>query len=169
MKTVIKTLIATAVAINTFVFSAFADEFNIIDQKKHPELYCLALNIYFESRGESVEGQYAVADVTLNRVESEEFPNTICKVVYQCKKKNACQFAWVHEIKNSKNPEILEREAWHDAQLFAAEVFRWDIQRGITDGATYFHSRGTKPDWKHKFELTGVIGTHLFYRDPNRG
>jgi spore germination cell wall hydrolase CwlJ-like protein len=160
MKKFVKLLVAVFTA-TTIVTSAFAEEHNIIDPVRDPELYCLALNIYFEARGEPIEGQYAVADVTLNRVESEQFPNTICEVVYQRR-----QFSWTHQIRNPRNPRLSEREAWHDAQLYAIEISRWDIMRGVTDGATYFHASYSRPRWRHSFERTEVIGVHLFYRDP---
>jgi spore germination cell wall hydrolase CwlJ-like protein len=167
MKKIVKTMIATMlVAMTTIVTSAIADEYNIIDPEQDPELYCLALNIYFEARGEPVEGQYAVADVTLNRVESSQFPDTICEVVYQCRRSSKCQFSWVHRVRNPHNPRILEREAWHDAQLYAYEIANWNVRRGITDGATYFHANYVRPRWRHSFELTDRIGVHLFYRDP---
>ncbi len=159
LKNVVAALLATIVA-----YSASADEYNIIDREQDPELYCLALNIYFEARGESVQGQYAVADVTLNRVEAAQFPDSICDVVYQRR-----QFSWTHQIRNPKNPSIAEREAWHDAQLYAVEIAVWEIQRGVTDGATYFHASYVRPRWRLSFEKTTRIGTHLFYRDPTRG
>lgn len=160
MKKFIKLLVAVLAA-TTVVTFASAEEYNIIDRNQNPELYCLALNIYFESRGEPVEGQYAVADVTLNRVESDQFPDTICEVVYQRR-----QFSWTHQIRNPRDPRLSEREAWHDAQLYAIEIAQWDIMRGVTGGATYFHANYVRPRWRHSFEQTEVIGVHRFYRDP---
>lgn len=154
-----------AILATTFIaFSASADDYNIIDREQDPELYCLALNIYFEARGETVQGQFAVADVTLNRVEADEFPDTICGVVYQRR-----QFSWTHQIHNPRNPRIREREAWHDAQLYAMEIAVWEIERGVTDGATFFHANYVRPRWRLSFKKTTQIGAHLFYRDPRRG
>jgi spore germination cell wall hydrolase CwlJ-like protein len=167
MKKIVKLLIAVCAATLSTVFLANAETQDIIDRETHPELYCLALNIYFEARGEQIEGQYAVADVTLNRVESSRFPDTICEVVYQCRRANRCQFSWVHQIRNPHNPRIREADAWQDAQLHAMEIMYWEIQRGITDGATYFHADWVRPRWRHDFEKTAQIGVHLFYRDPN--
>jgi spore germination cell wall hydrolase CwlJ-like protein len=168
MKKIVKNMIAALVAITTVVSLASAEEYDIIDPERNPQLYCLALNIYFEARGEPVEGQYAVADVTLNRVAADEFPDSICEVVYQCRRANRCQFSWVHQVDNPSNPRIAEREAWHDAQLYAFEIARWNIQRGVTNGATYFHANYVRPVWRHSFEKTTRIGTHVFYRDPSR-
>ena len=169
MKKITKIIIATLVAITTIVSSVIAEEHDIINKEQHPDLYCLALNIYFEARSEKVEGQYAVADVTLNRVESLDFPNTICGVVYQTRRRNVCQFSWVCEVENARDPTISETEAWQDAQLYAYEISYWNIHRGITDGATYFHANYAKPSWRHKFEKTIRIGAHLFYKNPNQG
>ena len=163
MKKILKTIVA-ALAATAFISSAFADEYNIINRDQDPELYCLALNIYFEARGETVRGQFAVADVTLNRVEADKFPDTICGVVYQRR-----QFSWTHQIHNPRNPRIREREAWHDAQLYAMEIAVWGIKRGVTDGATFFHANYVRPRWRHSFVKTMQIGVHLFYRDPSRG
>jgi N-acetylmuramoyl-L-alanine amidase len=157
-------LVATSVAAIAFAIPLFAEEYNIIDPERDPQLYCLALNIYFEARGEPIEGQYAVADVTLNRVEADTWPNSVCEVVYQRR-----QFSWTHQVSNPRNPRIREREAWHDAQLFAIEIKRWNIMRGITDGATHFHASYVRPVWRHSFENTTRIGDHLFYRSRNQG
>jgi N-acetylmuramoyl-L-alanine amidase len=164
MNKIFRYMIATFVATSLLFSSVSAEEFNIIDRERDPELYCLALNIYFEARGESIKGQFAVADVTLNRVEANDWPDNICDVVYQRR-----QFSWTHQVRNPQDPRIAEREAWHDAQLFAVEIARWEIMRGVTDGATYFHASYARPNWRHSFEKTTRIGTHLFYRDPNRG
>lgn len=162
MKNVIKCFAATLAAL-IFSLSQSSAEHNIIDKEKYPELYCLALNIYFEARGESLKGQFAVADVTLNRVESSEFPDTICQVVYQ-----PSQFSWTNSVSNPRNPRLGEKNAWFDAQIFAIEIFRWNIMRGITDGATYFHASYSRPYWRNIFEKTKKIGSHLFYIDPTR-
>lgn len=165
----ISNLFLAVMAITFVSFPVVADEYNIIDRKQDPQLYCLALNIYFESRGEPIQGQFAVADVTLNRVESTVYPNTICDVVYHCRRPDRCQFSWVHEIRNPRDPVIAERQAWHDAQLYAYEVARWGINRGITEGSTYFHADYVKPFWSDIFYHTMTVGSHLFYRDPSRG
>jgi len=168
MKKILNLVLTVVLSAFVFVAPAIADQYNIIDREKNPQLYCLALNIYFEARGEDTLGQYAVADVTLNRVEAAEFPDTVCEVVYQCRRANACQFSWVHQLNNPHDPRLSEREAWHDAQLYAVEIKKWDIMRGITDGATFFHATYSRPSWRNVFEKTKRIGSHLFYRDPSR-
>lgn len=160
---IISFLSATIVASLIFVFAALADDIDVIDPDEAPELYCLALNIYFEARGEPVAGQFAVADVTLNRVESEAFPDTICDVVFECRRRDICQFSWVNHIKDGQTPRIDESEAWFDAQLFAVEIYEWEVERGISGGATHFHNRSVRPHWARVYRRTTSIGAHLFY------
>jgi spore germination cell wall hydrolase CwlJ-like protein len=115
---------------------------------------CLALNIYHEARGERVEGQIAVAHVTVNRVEHDEWPSTICDVVYEPK-----QFSWTHLIKDHAPTET---KAWNDALIIAR-----DVMIGNTDdptyGAVFYHANYVNPSWAEYTDLTRIIGRHLFY------
>jgi N-acetylmuramoyl-L-alanine amidase len=121
------------------------------------EEHCLALNIYFEARGESEKGQMAVAQVTLNRVNSRQFPNTICEVVYQPN-----QFSWVHLLSSHK-PQ--NKRAWKRAQAIASTAIKWyEIGEDFTDGALYFHADYVNPYWSEYFDKTVQIGRHVFYR-----
>jgi spore germination cell wall hydrolase CwlJ-like protein len=122
------------------------------------QLYCLAQNIYFESRGESLEGQAAVAWVTLNRVLDHRFPNTICKVVWQ-----DSQFSWTQDG-NSDVPG--EAMSWDRAQDIALDlVYNYDPELDPTSGSTYFHERSVRPSWSRRFERVGQIDNHIFYAD----
>ena len=122
------------------------------------QLHCLAQNIYFEARGESIEGQAAVGWVTLNRVLGPDHPNTICAVVWQ-----SSQFSWTHDG-NSDVPG--EAESWDRAQDIALDlVYSYDPQLDPTSGSTYFHERSIKPSWSKRFELIGQIDNHIFYAD----
>lgn len=118
---------------------------------------CLALNIYFESRGEPQEGQMAVAHVTLNRVQSNRFPNSICEVVYQHK-----QFSWTH-IRRNQTPT--DAEAWRRAQNIARMAIKWHkIGEDFSDGALFFHADYVRPYWAAHFDKTVRIGKHIFYQ-----
>lgn len=122
------------------------------------QLYCLAQNIYFEARGESIEGQAAVAWVTLNRLLDEDHPNTICKVVWQ-----DSQFSWTHDGK-SDTPR--DAESWDRAQDIALDLaYSYDPELDPTGGSTYFHERSIKPGWSKRFERVGQIDNHVFYTD----
>lgn len=115
---------------------------------------CLALNIYHEARGERVEGQIAVAQVTINRTKHEEWPSTICEVVYQPK-----QFSWTHLIKEHTPSEA---KAWSIAQTIARDVMIGNVE-DPSNGAVYYHANWVNPSWAEYMDLSKVIGNHLFY------
>lgn len=121
---------------------------------KPKELECLAKNIYHEARGESLQGQIAVAAVTMNRLRAEGFPSSICKVVYQ-----PYQFSWVHQLKNHLPRN---KEAYENAKWVALTVLHGSF-KDPTYGATYYHAKSVKPYWIKKVSLTTTIGNHKFY------
>jgi spore germination cell wall hydrolase CwlJ-like protein len=122
---------------------------------------CLAKALYFEARGETLKGQFAVAEVILNRVKSPLYPATICGVVNQSGG-GGCQFSYTCD---GKPDRIGERGAWDVAQRIA-----WVMLNGapsnLTKGATHFHTTQVRPGWAHRFPRTAAIGMHLFYRAP---
>jgi len=122
---------------------------------------CLATAIYFEARGESLKGQVAVAEVVLNRVDSPQFPRTICGVVNQGGS-GGCQFSFTCD---GRADRIREKGAW-DVAARIARVMIDGGARDLTDGATYFHTPKVRPSWARRFDLTATIGSHLFYRQP---
>ena len=135
-------------------------------QNPNQDLHCLALNIYHEARSESLAGQYAVADVVLNRVESRDYPNTICGVVYQAKMweghpvRDKCQFSWYCDGK-SDTPQ--ETDAWYRSLMIAVNIVHQNKFRGLTEGATHYHTNYVNPKWNKSMDFIGRIGDHLFY------
>lgn len=123
------------------------------------QFQCLADVLYFESRGESVAGQAAVAEVVLNRVESSKFPNSICDVVHQSNS-NGCQFSWTCDGKTDK---IRNQDAYAQVAKVARALMD-GAPRNLTDGATYFHTPAVRPAWARKFTRTAKVGSHIFYR-----
>ncbi len=121
---------------------------------------CLTEAVYFEARGESLEGQIAVAEVILNRVDSPLYPRTICGVVKQ-RGGGGCQFSYVCQGK----VKMREKKAADLAGRIARAMLD-GAPRVLTDGATHFHTRGVKPSWSKRFARTTAIGAHLFYRQP---
>lgn len=122
---------------------------------------CLALNIYHEARSEPRKGQQAVAAVTINRVASPAFPNSVCQVVKQGGKKlNKCQFSWWCD-RYSDKPR--EDSAWHSALELSRRTLAGEIG-DPTDGALYYHAKRVKPRWARTFKRTERIGQHLFYK-----
>lgn len=126
---------------------------------------CLAEALYFEARGESLRGQFAVAEVILNRVESVEFPNTVCGVVNQgTGRKFACQFTFTCD---GRAETITEPRA-HERAGKIARIMLDGAPRLLTEGATHYHTIAVKPSWSRVFPRTATIGYHHFYRMPTR-
>lgn len=128
------------------------------------EFECLALNVYFESRGEPLAGQYAVAAVTLNRVVHPAFPESICQVVMQGAElgPNKCQFSWVCD-RYGDRPRA--KAAWEMAKHVAFKTLFLD-RPDPTAGAIYFHATWVRPNWSQEMLKVGHIGRHVFYREP---
>ncbi|MCP4009373.1 MAG: cell wall hydrolase [Proteobacteria bacterium] len=119
------------------------------------ELGCLAMNIYHEARGEPEKGKLAVAAVTMNRVKSKYYPNTVCEVVWQNK-----QFSWT-ELKH-KYHTVTDTKAW----INAIEIAQLFIDGGNWPGvgeATHYHTVAVSPNWRDDDQLVGQVGNHLFY------
>ena len=130
------------------------------------EFQCLAEALYFEARGESVKGQFAVAEVILNRVDSATFPNTVCGVVHQgTGRKFACQFTYTCD---GREEVIHEPAAYAQVAKVASIMLKDEEARGLTDGATFYHTLHVAPRWSRKFDRTATIGVHHFYRMPTR-
>ncbi|MBI5162465.1 MAG: cell wall hydrolase [Magnetospirillum sp.] len=126
----------------------------------YSEMQCLALNVYFEARGEPESGRVAVAHVTLNRVATAPFPETICGVVRQGGTAAPCQFQWYCD----GHPDRPRDEAAWQQSLKAA-VRALAGGRDPTGGALYFHHVDVHPAWAAKrYSQTVVIGRHVFFR-----
>lgn len=130
------------------------------------DLRCLARGIYFEARGEPTRGKLAVGRVILNRVASKNYPNSVCRVVYQNDHlRDRCQFSFACDGK----PDIVaEREVWEEILRYAA----WLLSHDATDRheselwtSTHFHADYVSPRWAKHLTLTERVGRHLFYRD----
>jgi spore germination cell wall hydrolase CwlJ-like protein len=124
------------------------------------EFHCLAEALYFEARGETIKGQFAVAEVIRNRVKSSRFPNSYCGVINQgTGKKHQCQFSYTCD----GHPEVVAEPA---AFATVAKVARATIDGkspDITNGATFYHTTAVRPSWSRKFTNTARFGVHLFY------
>lgn len=125
------------------------------------ELNCLALNIYFEARGESHEGQLAVGHVVLNRVSSDRFPNTICDVVRQGIESHryTCQFSWMCDGQSDRPRDT---GAWEMSRRLAFQVFVGRA-KDPTGGALWYHADYVSPFWGHVLKANRKIGQHIFY------
>ena len=124
------------------------------------QLVCLARNIYFESRGQPLQGQVGVAMVTLNRLD-QNYASTICGVVRQRFVANVCQFSWVCTHPNAR----AGGDAWREAVgiALAALHSRNEIE-DPTRGATHFHATYVRPNWSRTYAEVNRIGDHVFYK-----
>ena len=143
----------------------------LIDDK---EVMCMAKNIFFEAAIESTAGKLAVAQVTLNRVNSKYYPNTVCEVVYEgphytasdgqlLPKRDRCQFSWYCD---GKGDVPREGKLWSSAQELAEYVIlRQEELPDITDGALHYHADYIDaPNWAARKIVSTKIDTHIFYR-----
>ena len=133
------------------------------------DYHCLASNIYWESRNQSLSGQVAVGQVVLNRVDNKRFPDTICNVVKQARyypsgniDLHDCQFSWYCDGK-SDVPLEKEKEFYEDAFYLAVELIE-DRPMDITEGATHYHSNKVNPYWADSLKRVTRIDDHIFYR-----
>ena len=139
------------------------DRTDIIDADHSNELYCLALNIYFEARGESELGQKAVGHVVMNRVVNTKFPDSVCKVVRQGgdRKLNRCQFSWWCDGRSDIPTNLA---SWHQSIRVAREIY-FGKSSDPTQGALWYHAEYAHPYWKKAFLRGPKIGKHIFYRN----
>ena len=150
-----------------------------------PEAICMAMNIQYESRSDNLAGQYAVADVVLNRVQDSRYPNTICEVIQQGPVRESwktkqdpdlpeserkynpirhkCQFSWYCD---GKSDDPKSETGWAQAQYVAGAIMYSGKYRGMTEGATHYHATYVKPKWRFDRGMNhiGRIGAHIFYR-----
>jgi len=127
------------------------------------QLDCLAKNIYHEAKGEPFEGKVAVAQVTLNRAASGQFPSDICKVVYQKNviyEKVLCQFSWYCDQATVAKPK--NTAAYKECQIVARQVLLEEFRLPSLNKALYFHATHINPGWKK--EKVATIGGHVFYK-----
>ncbi|GAA6174897.1 cell wall hydrolase [Sulfitobacter pacificus] len=122
---------------------------------------CLAEALYFEARGETIKGQFAVAEVIMNRVKSARFPGSLCAVINQgTGKKYQCQFTYTCD----GHAEVIAEPL---AFARVGKVARYMIDGkvpALTQGATHYHTTAVNPRWARVYTRTAKIGVHLFYR-----
>ena len=161
-------------------------------EQNHPELYCLAQNVYFEAKSEPLAGQYAVADVVLNRVKDTRYPNTICEVVKEgpikeswktrkdptlpveervyYPRKDRCQFSWYCDGMSDKIP--LKRKngkwnktierMWRDCVYAALLVYTNKTKDLVGKSTHYYAYNKVNPKWASTMKEYTKIGGHRF-------
>ncbi len=130
---------------------------------RQKQLDCLARNIYHEAGYEPFEGKVAVAQVTINRAESGQFPSDICKVVYQKNvvyEKVLCQFSWYCDSASLKKP--MNGPVYTESMEVAKKVLLEGFRLPSIQDALYFHGDYVNPKWGKK--PIAKIGRHIFYK-----
>lgn len=130
------------------------------------ERECLAQAIYHEARGESLEGQLAVANIIVNRARSGRFPASLCGVVYQNAEKgyHRCQFTFACD---GRSDVPNERQAWARSLQLAERVYA-EYATGedigaIPDSALFYHTTAVRPNWSSTYTRVAAVGAHYFY------
>ncbi len=132
------------------------------EQQRRTDLRCLAENIYHEARGEPYEGRVAVAEVTLNRVASARFPDSVCAVVHQLNRSAATRrqvaaFSWtLEDVDGPRGP------AWQRARAVAERVYDGKHSPVLPE-AHHYHATYVDPRWATSMKPLGTIGNHVFY------
>ena len=126
-------------------------------EETSPEVKCLAENIYHEARNQGIRGMYAVAYVTINRVNSADYPDSICEVVHQPQ-----QFSWTHQNKHVNLNNRIERTAWEVSVDVALKAIHGDVPMAMHN-VLHYHANYVKPKWTAKKRRHSEIEDHIFY------
>jgi len=120
---------------------------------------CLVQAVYFEAGQEIPEGQRAVAEVILHRVQDPRFPKSVCAVIHDSNPRG-CQFSWWCDGKSDATPDT---DRWATSKQAVLDVLE-GAYPDPTKGALFYHARFVRPRWSRKLEKTAMIGGHIFYR-----
>ena len=136
---------------------------SVTAEVRNKQLECLARNIYYEAGNQPFEGKVAVAQVTINRAESGQFPKDICQVVYQKNivyEKVLCQFSWYCETATMTRPR--NTAVFKESEMVARQVLLEGFRLPSLKNALYFHATHINPKWNR--EKVAVIAGHVFYK-----
>ncbi|MDX1403109.1 MAG: cell wall hydrolase [Woeseiaceae bacterium] len=158
-------LFAVAISlIGGMVYFVYVDHLRVRwAQQRQEDLMCLARNVYHEARGEPMAGQYAVAEVTMNRVASRHFPDTVCEVVYEKRldtgrNRLVGAFSWT-ELDSIESPRGIQ---WDRARRAALAIYDEQHEPTVPD-ALFYHSDRIEPRWATEKRRITKIGRHIFY------
>ncbi len=139
-----------------------ASQSQITAKVRERQLACLARNIYYEAGSEPFEGKVAVAQVTLNRMESGKFPDDVCQVIYQKNvfyEKVVCQFSWYCDREATVRP--IHKGNYDESMEAAKKVLLEGFRLPSIKDALFYHADYVNPGWKK--ERVAKIGRHIFY------
>lgn len=155
----IKTIIViTFVTLMTYVLSTqavFAEIIIDCDKIRNNETLCMACNIYYEARSESILGQSLVGLVVLSRVSSPKYPDNICKVIWQ-----PYQFSWT---KDGISDKVLNSEAWLQAIQISKRL--QGINNPYISNILWYHNEDMVPWWAATKSRVATVGRHIFYTE----
>ena len=127
-----------------------------------PELLCLAVALFFEARGEPIDGKELVANVIINRMHHPSYPDTICGVVNQRK-----QFSFTHDGM-SDNPLVYN--TYHDTLAWeeSVDIAKYVLDNGVVNEyIIMYHNTSVTPYWIDSYSFSGQVGNHVFYQEVN--
>ncbi len=161
-RSILKSALGTLVLAGGLITSSLAHAETGIVQ----EVRCLALNIYFEARGEPTADKRAVGHVVMNRVSSKRFPRSICGVIRQGgeARRHRCQFSWWCD---GRSDQPRHRKAWAESREIAKEIYT-GVSADPTGGALWYHADYVSPYWRKAFDRGPKIGRHFFYTKATR-
>jgi spore germination cell wall hydrolase CwlJ-like protein len=138
----------------------FADPRTAAKAKRRADLECLTDAVYYEARSEDSRGQFAVAQVVLNRVKHPAFPKSVCGVVFQGAGHSGCQFSFTCDgsMRHGR-----EEAAWDRARHVAARALAGVVVANIGQ-ATHYHTTAVSPFWAPSMLRVAQVGVHVFYR-----
>ena len=133
-------------------------EANKIGEALDEQAQCLATAVYFEARGEPLEGQLAVANVVMNRAASGRYPSDWCSVV-----KQPWQFSFVNP-RSGRFPRIdAASEAWARA-VAVSRIAAKKLAAEVPQDVLWYHADYVAPSWGRRLSRVNKIGAHIFYR-----
>jgi len=169
MRTILRTLTAALLAAVISLPAQAASEDVVLSLENltvsKADLVCMALNDYWEARGETMAGRLAVAQVVLNRVEDRRFPSNICDVVKHSRswRLHRCQFSWYCDAR-SDVPR--NSGAWQRSLSLATAILQQGfVRQDETQGALWYHADYVSPGWATRLSVSKRVGSHIFYND----
>lgn len=147
--------------------NGFASQDVVTIKVRERQLDCMAMNIYREAGHESFEGKVAVAQVVMNRVDSGQFGNDVCGVIYQKTKvmeRVVCQFSWYCDSAARTRP--VNKDAYDESYAVAKKVLLEGFKLDVLKEALYYHANYVNPKWN--LEKIGSIGNHIFYKPKDK-
>ena len=148
-------IVTPAPAMQTLSLSGLV-EANAVGDPLDEEQNCVATAVYFESQGEPLEGQLAVAQVVLNRAASGQYPTSLCAVV-----KQKAQFSFVRA---GRFPRVdTNCDGWRKAQAIA-RIASKKLASTLPTSVLWYHANYVAPSWRLNLKKVDKIGAHIFYR-----